>query len=140
MIKSIGALFIAQDTGRILLALRSSKQSHPLEFSLFGGKVNNDETLIEGLERELREELGQLPLIIKTLPIDVYKSKDKNFEYYSMLIITPKEFIPTLNSENSGYVWVLPGEWPKMFHPGVKSMLFNHSFIRQIKRIINSQK
>jgi len=140
MIKSIGALFIAQDTGRILLALRSSRQSHPLEFSLFGGKVNSDETLIEGLERELHEELGQLPHIVKTIPIDVFKSKDNNFEYYSMLVVTPCEFIPILNSENSGYVWVLPGEWPKMIHPGAKSMLFNQSFIRQIKKIISSQK
>jgi 8-oxo-dGTP diphosphatase len=46
------------ENGKILLAQRSQNNTLPLKWEFPGGKVENGETEIDGLIRELREELG----------------------------------------------------------------------------------
>lgn len=53
---SVGLIFDAG--GRVLMGRRPEHKSYPLQWEFPGGKVETGETSVEGLRRELREELG----------------------------------------------------------------------------------
>lgn len=134
MIISSGALFKAEKTNRYLFVLRSSKTSYPSRWSLVGGKVHHDELVLEGLTREITEELGFLPEITKWCPFNCFTSIDKKFQYHSCLLLTPEEFIPNLNNENDGYAWVDIDNPPKPLHPRLKEVLTSNILIDSIKK------
>lgn len=133
MIISAGALFKSEESNRYLFVLRSSKTSYPSRWSLVGGKVHYDEEILEGLQREIIEELGFLPEITKWCPFNCFISMDKKFQYHSCLLLTPKEFIPKLNSENDGYAWVDIDNPPKPLHPRLREVLTSNVLIESIK-------
>lgn len=133
MIISAGALFKAEETDRYLFVLRSSKTSYPSRWSLVGGKVHYNEEILEGLTREITEELGFLPEITKWCPFNCFTSMDKKFQYHSCLLLTPKEFIPILNNENDGYAWVTLEHTPKPLHPRLREVLTSSILIDSIK-------
>jgi len=134
MIISAGALFKAEDTNRYLFILRSSKTSYPSRWSLVGGKVHYDEEILEGLTREITEELGFLPKIKKWCPFNCFTSIDKKFQYHSCLLLTPKEFKPRLNDESDGYAWVNIDNPPKPLHPRLRDVLTSNVLIDSIKK------
>ncbi|MCB0711622.1 MAG: NUDIX domain-containing protein [Ignavibacteriae bacterium] len=52
---AVGLMF--NNRGEVLLCQRPEEKSYPLKWEFPGGKVESGETSIEGLRRELREEL-----------------------------------------------------------------------------------
>lgn len=139
MINAAGAIFISNKTERILLNFRSDSVSKPNCFGFWGGKIEKNEKILEGLSREIKEEVGFMPDYDKFYPLDVYCSPDGYFRYYSFLIIVENEFIPNLNEESSGYIWCKLGTYPKPLHNGAKFILYNKSYIRNIKKIIHQK-
>jgi|TARA_B100000073_G_C23658895_1_gene543692 8-oxo-dGTP pyrophosphatase MutT (NUDIX family) len=137
MYKAVGTTFVAKNTKRMLLNLRSKSVSYPHTWSFWGGKIEKGEQPIDALRRELTEEMGFVPQMEKLNPLDTYRSPDKGFIYYTYVIITPKEFIPTLNSESSGYAWIDIGKWPKPLHSGAKITLTSKKNISKIKKLCN---
>lgn len=137
MLKAAGALILAKNTGRVLMNLRGETSSYPYTFGFFGGKAEKTEKITENLRRELQEELGNLPKPIKSLPIDVFRSPDGNFEYYSFVILIEEEFIPQLNEESAGYAWIEPGRWPKPLHPGAANVLKRQGIIKNLKEFVD---
>lgn len=118
-----GALFKATNTGRYLFVLRSQKSSYPGRFGLVGGKCHINEDILNGLTRECIEELGFMPEVKKWIAFNKFESMDKKFTYHSVLVLTPKEFVPYLNKENDGYAWVSLDNPPKPLHPRLKEVL-----------------
>ena len=117
-----GALFYTLDTQRFLLLHRvQSKQNH--DWGLVGGTTVN-ENLWEGLNREIKEEIGEVD-IKKKIPMETFISNDENFLYHTFLCVVEKEFIPKLNTEHDGYAWVSFGNWPKPLHQGLRKTLQN---------------
>lgn len=133
MIISAGALFKAEDTGRYLFVLRSSKTSYPSRWSLVGGKVHYNEEILEGLTREIKEEIGFVPKITKWCPFNCFTSMDNKFQYHSCLLLTPKEFLPKLNNENDGFCWVYLDYTPKPLHPRLREVLTSDVLKNSIK-------
>jgi 8-oxo-dGTP pyrophosphatase MutT (NUDIX family) len=86
-----------------------------------GGKVEEDETLFEGLERECVEEIGYFPKDAKLIPIQ--KFVNKTFTYHTFFCSVDDEFIPVLNDEHIGYAWVGENQHPKPMHPGLFSTI-----------------
>jgi 8-oxo-dGTP pyrophosphatase MutT (NUDIX family) len=84
-----------------------------------GGKLRLDENTMEGLTRELKEELGAFPDIIKYVPLETFTSMDGEFKYHSFIFMVQNEFIPQLNVEHSGYAWTELKKYPKPLHPGL---------------------
>jgi 8-oxo-dGTP pyrophosphatase MutT (NUDIX family) len=120
-----GGFFLARDTKRFLLLHRTQGRTAGT-WGLVGGKKEpTDATPFDALTREIEEEIGKVPAIKKTIPLELFTSNDQNFQYNTYVIIVDNEFIPNLNEEHSGYAWVNYDHWPKPLHQGVKNSLNN---------------
>ncbi len=86
-----------------------------------GGKVEKNETLLKGLERECVEEIGFFPKDAKLIPIQ--KFVNNNFIYHTFFCALDEEFVPKLNDEHVGYAWVGDDQHPKPMHPGLFSTI-----------------
>jgi 8-oxo-dGTP pyrophosphatase MutT (NUDIX family) len=113
---SAGIFFYCTDTGRFLYLLRSDSN---YSWGVPGGKIENDETLLEGLERECLEEIGYFPKNAKLVPIQ--KFVNNTFTYHTFFCAVADEFVPVLNNEHIGYAWVGHNQHPKPMHPGLFS-------------------
>ena len=117
-----GALFYTLNTKRFLLLYRKNGKRNN-QWGIVGGTNENKETPWEGLQREIIEEVGALPEIIKTIPLETFISSDEKFQFHTYLCLINDEFIPHLNSEHDGYAWVGYNNWPKPLHQGLRNTL-----------------
>lgn len=139
MIKAAGTIFIAKSTKRLLLNFRSVDSSKPNCFGFWGGKLNKDETIIQGLDREIKEEIGFIPSYERVIVIDEFTSNDKNFKYFSFAVVVQNEFIPQINHESQGYCWCSLDNYPKPLHPGARAILENESVTKSLRRLLDSE-
>lgn len=123
-----GALFYAKSTKKILL-LQKARGKHQGTWSLVGGTNENLETPWEGLTREILEEIGSIPHIIKTIPLETFVSDDKVFHFHTYLCVVAEDFIPKLSSEHAGYAWTSIDYTPKPLHQGLRNS-FTNAIIR----------
>lgn len=100
-------------------------------WGIVGGTNEGIETPWEGLQREIQEEIGEIPKIIKTIPLETFISSDERFRFHTYLCVIKDEFIPKLNHEHDGYAWVGYENWPKPLHHGLRNTL--HSKINRVK-------
>jgi 8-oxo-dGTP pyrophosphatase MutT (NUDIX family) len=120
-----GGFFLAKDTGRFLLLLRTQGKTAGT-WGLVGGKKEpDDSTPVDALVREIQEEVGKTPTIKKIVPLELFTSNDQNFQYNTYVLIVDREFVPVLNDEHSSYAWCSFDHWPKPLHQGVKNSLSN---------------
>lgn len=129
-----GGIVLARETKRFLFLLRNKEQT----WGFVGGqKEPGDATPYETLIREITEELGSVPVIEKTVPLELYTSNDGDFHYHTYVLITEKEFVPQLNDEHSGYAWVSYANWPKPLHQAVKTSLNNRANKTKLEVILD---
>jgi len=120
-----GGLFLAKDTKRFLLLLRTQGKTANT-WGLVGGKKEpSDATPYEALKREADEEIGEVLGKKKIVPLELFTSNDQNFQYNTYVVIVDNEFVPKLNEEHSGYAWCSFDKWPKPLHQGVKTSFAN---------------
>ena len=117
MTVAAGVFFYSSSSKRYIYLLRSD-QKNPT-WSIPGGKVESDETLLEGIIRECTEEIGFFIIDWKLIPIQ--KFVNKSFTYNTFFCEVKEEFVPILNQEHIGYAWVQSGSYPKPLHPGLFS-------------------
>lgn len=115
--QAAGVFFYSKSTRRYLYLLRSDLKSPT--WSIPGGGIDRDETLLEGIERECWEEMEYSLAELKLIPIQ--KFVNNAFTYHTFFCEVEEEFIPTLNDEHVGYAWVREGQYPKPLHPGLFS-------------------
>ena len=137
MIIAAGAIFLSKNTKRVLLNFRSQHVKKGSTFGFWGGKIHDDEKILEGLSRELREEMGFIPDYEKIIPMDVFTSDDNKFRYYSYVIIVDDEFIPNINEESDGYLWCNIQKFPKQLHMGANIILENSSFKNNLLKLVS---
>lgn len=131
-----GGLFLSRKTKRFLLLLRTQGRTAGT-WGLAGGKKEpSDKTDYDTLIREIQEELGCLPKIEKTIPIESYESNDQLFYYNTYVLIVEDEFLPSLNHEHAGYCWVEIDSWPRPLHQGVKTTLNSKTTRTKVETII----
>ena len=101
--RAVGAVIVSKKTGRAMMQLRSPSESHSMCWGLWGGKLENDEGDLEGLKRELCEELG-FPAVPNTLAVShvyTFTTRDKRFRHVSYLIMCEDEFVPVIDHESA---------------------------------------
>ena len=132
-----GGLFLAKDTQRFLF-LQRAKGKTAGTWGLAGGKHEpSDLTPYDALLREIQEELGFVPAIVKPVPLEWYESRDKMFYYHTYVVLVEEEFIPKLNDEHTGYCWVSINNWPKPLHAGLKNTLGTRTTKGKLQTILD---
>lgn len=120
-----GVVFVAPD-GNVLLLLRSAMEPNfGGHWSLPGGKGDDGETPLQAAMRECAEEIGEAArhawLGEPTLISEDRTATGMTFSTF----VQPcrYKFVPELNEEHSGFVWVAPEAAPTPLHPAVAETL-----------------
>lgn len=108
-----GLLFLAKTTGRVLLILEDSKWTVPT-FARRGPLLEDASELL------LDYSQGRI------LPIELYLSEDRGFEYGTYVCLVDEEFLTTSAATVS---WASLDHLPKQLHSGLKITL-NNAIIR----------
>jgi hypothetical protein len=120
MQKRVGLLYLSLDSRRILLILENEKWTVPT-FSLQKSVMEDS----EGLQNKFSHG--------KILPIELYLSKDRGFEYGTYICLVKNEFItktvPT-------FCWCDLNYLPKNVHAGLKSTLNNNLIRTKIQTVL----
>lgn len=131
-----GALFYAKETRRFLL-LQKALGKHAGTWGLVGGTNIEGENPWQGLQREIVEEIGSTPQIIKTIPIETFVSNDTVFNFHTYLCVVEEEFIPVLSDEHCGWAWANIDHAPKPLHQGLRSSFGNKTIRTKLQTIFD---
>ena len=134
-ITASGCLFYAKSTKRFLFLHRNKKQKGT--WGLVGGISVDTETPWQGLKREITEEVGFNPNITKTIPLELFVSRDTKFKFHTFVCVVESEFVPKLNPEHSGYAWVSVNQWPLPLHEGVRKSLNSKQIKTKLQTILD---
>ena len=118
-----GVLITANDTGRVLLLLRNDGGEDPNLWSILTGGVEPGEEVLEGLKREVNEEISINPNIVNYKFIEKKFIKEKNMDFYYYEGFTKREFLVKLDHENADYGWFDKDNLPKPLYPGTKEKI-----------------
>lgn len=131
-----GAIFYAKSTGKILLLQKKSGR-HAGTWGIVGGTNDLGENAWQGLQREISEEIGQLPNVIKTVPLETFVSNDHVFNFHTYLCVIQEEFIPKLSEEHAGWCWCNIDTAPKPLHQGLRSSFGNKTVRAKLQTIFD---
>ena len=115
-----GLLFLAKTTGRILLILEDSKWTVPT-FERKGPLLEDAKSLLSSYSQ------GRI------LPIELYLSADKGFEYGTYVCLVENEF---LTSQTNTICWSDLNYLPKHLHHGLTTTLNNQIIRAKIETIM----
>ena len=118
-----GVLIKSTKTGKVLLLLRNDEGNEPNTWALVSGGVDLGETILEGLKREVNEEMQIDPNIIQYKYMGEEESVRDNvlFHYYEGLVY--EEFQPTLDYENLAWGWFKKDDLPEPLFPGIEDKI-----------------
>lgn len=137
--QSVGIIIVARDTNKFLMLHRVN---YPITWSALAGGMEKGENPIQTIKREINEEIGINPNIVKDIQ-EVGISKTMGHIHHVMLGFVDNEFnITNLQiEENDDYGWFNEGNLPKPLHPGfLQSLDMVKPFLNlreSIKRILN---
>ena len=119
-----GLLFLAKTTGRILLILQDEKWTVPT----FARK----KTLLDDVSELLSQySTGRI------IPIELYLSQDRGFEYGTYVCVVDSEFLCTASPT---ICWCDLNHLPKQLHAGLKTTLNNQIIRTKIETIMELSK
>ena len=131
-----GALLYAKSTRRFLL-LQKAHGKHTGTWGLVGGTTVDGETPWQGLQREVQEEIGQIPPIIKTIPLETFVSNDNVFNFHTYLCVIEDEFIPILSDEHCAWAWSGIDHAPKPLHQGLRNSFSNKTIRTKLQTVFD---
>ena len=115
-----GLLFLAKNTKRILLILEDTKWTVPT--------FNRSSTLLEDAS-VLFSDFSKGRLV----PIELYLSEDRGFEYGTYICLVNEEFLTTAANT---ICWSNINYLPKQLHTGLKTTLSNQIIKTKIETIM----
>lgn len=135
MISCSGAILFSKKTGRVLL-LQKQHGKHAGRWVLVGGTAVEGETPWQSLVREIKEEIGECPDILKTLPVEKFVSSDSAFNFTTYFCVVEEEFIPKLSDEHLAWGWFNLDALPKPTHRSLEISLNNPIIKEKLKSIL----
>ena len=131
-----GALFYAKSTRRFLL-LQKAHGKHLGTWGLVGGTNLQHENPWQGLQREVQEEIGSMPTVIKTIPLETFVSNDKIFNFHTYLCVIQDEFVPVLSDEHCAWAWSTIDHAPKPLHQGLRNSFSNKTIRTKLQTVFD---
>jgi len=131
-----GALIYAKNTHRFLL-LQKATGKHAGTWGLVGGTTMEGENPWQGLQREIVEEIGEMPKIKKTIPLETFVSNDAVFNFHTYLCVVENEFTPVLSTEHCGWAWAVIDNAPKPLHQGLKNSFSNRAMRTKLQTVFD---
>jgi 8-oxo-dGTP pyrophosphatase MutT (NUDIX family) len=131
-----GALFYSKLTKRFLL-LQKASGKHGGTWGLVGGTNIEGENPWQGLQREIQEEIGSVPKILKTMPLETFVSNDSVFSFHTYLCVVEDEFLPLLSKEHDGWAWATIDAAPKPLHQGLRSSFANKTIRTKLQTVFD---
>lgn len=131
-----GALFYSKKTGRVLL-LQKTAGKHAGTWGLVGGTNDLGESAWQGLQREIQEEIGTPPQILKSVPLETFVSNDTVFNFHTYLCVVENEFTPELSTEHSGWCWSSIDTAPKPLHQALRSSFGNKAVRNKLQTVFD---
>ena len=119
-----GLLFLAKTTGRILLILDAERWTVPT--------FQRNNSLLEDANTLLNQYAQG-----RIVPIELYLSEDRGFEYGTYVCVVEQEF---LNSEARTVCWADLDDLPKQLHNGLKATLNNQTIRIKIETIMELER
>src|SRR5210317_256945 len=120
MQKRAGLLYLSSSTRRIFLILENEKWTVPT--------FNRNKSLIDD-STEIQDKF----VSGKILPIELYLSKDKGFEYGTYICLVKDEFL-TVNAAT--FCWSDLDYLPKNVHTGLRNTLNNNLIRTKIETVL----
>jgi 8-oxo-dGTP pyrophosphatase MutT (NUDIX family) len=117
-----GAIIQCTKTQRYLLAHRSHSVEQPHTWGIWGGALDEGETPIVGVVREIEEEVGA---IAHSKPKLLYVFRSGDFSYYNYLVTVKDEFKPNLDWETQNFGWFDRTDFPTPLHFGIEALITN---------------
>ena len=114
MKNSSGVLLICQKTGNFLLLKRSKSAFFPNTWSVVAGAIEEGETPLESIKRELKEETQIDPNLIKFQFFE-HQEDIKSFDLF--LGYCEEEYECKLDNENVDWGWFNMNNLPKPLFP-----------------------
>lgn len=111
-----GVLIKCIKTDRVFLLLRNDKKP---TWALMSGGIEKGEDVLEGLKREMYEELFVKPTNVEFKKIGVENIPSKNMEFHYFEGLTNSEFKPILDSENLNSGWFAKDSLPSPLFKGL---------------------
>jgi 8-oxo-dGTP pyrophosphatase MutT (NUDIX family) len=116
-----GVLLICSTTKRVLLGQRGKEGTFPNCWSVFGGKIEDGESIIEGVKRELYEETK---IDSKNIDYTLFEVQwGMGYPYHFYIGYCDKEYECNLNDENQDWGWFSINDLPKPLFPTLFSSL-----------------
>jgi 8-oxo-dGTP pyrophosphatase MutT (NUDIX family) len=131
-----GALIYARNTHRFLL-LQKATGKHAGTWGLVGGTTVEGENPWQGLQREIAEEIGSIPDIKKTLPLETFVSNDHVFHFHTYLCVVEDEFVPILSIEHNGWAWSAMDNAPTPLHQGLRTSFTNRAIRTKLQTVFD---
>ena len=120
MQKRAGLLFLSKKTYRILLIHEEKKWTVPT-FTRKSSLLEDAEILLSNYS------IGRI------MPIELYLSQDRGFEYGTYVCLIDNEFLP---NHIETFCWAKLGDLPKNLHIGLKNTLNNNIIKTKIETIL----
>lgn len=120
MQKRAGLLYLSKTSKKILLILENSKWTVPT-FERHNGILEDAKRLFETYSTG------------KIVPVELYLSEDRGFEYSTYVCLVKDEFtLPSMNT----YAWASLTQFPAQLHNGLKATLSNQLIKTKIETIL----
>lgn len=120
MQKRAGLLYLAKKTNKILLIWENSKWTVPT-FERRNGLLSDAEQLFQNFSSG------------KVMPVELYLSEDKGFEYGTYICLVENEFVADVALT---YSWAKLDSLPNQLHSGLKTTLNNQLIKIKIETIM----
>jgi 8-oxo-dGTP pyrophosphatase MutT (NUDIX family) len=117
--------------------LQKAHGKHSGTWGLVGGTNLQNENPWQGLQREVTEEIGAMPAIIKTIPLETFVSNDKVFNFHTYLCVIESEFIPVLSNEHCAWAWANIDQAPKPLHQGLRTSFSSKTIRNKLQTIFD---
>ncbi len=138
--QAASALIWARETERVLFILRSDLVNDPLHWCLPGGHVERGESVLEGLYRELDEEIGRSLSNAPIIKLTTNTTEEPKFIHTNFAIGINKEFEPKLSWEHVEFKWADLSDMPRPLSWTVDMLLSNDIAAKRLKMFQNKLK